>query len=94
MKDLDQLLKNLLEQKNSSINLESLQLANKLIKEFNITQDADLADALEINVDVNDQKAVRIWAHQQMHLIDKDETEFERYRQLRHLFQSKLPEYY
>ena len=27
-------------------------------------------------------------------LIDQDETDFERYRQLRRLFQSKLPEYH
>lgn len=94
MKNLDQLLKHLLAQKNSPANLDALQLANGLIKEFNITQDSDLAETLEINADVNDQKAVRIWAQKHIHLIDQDETDFERYRQLRRLFQSKLPEYH
>ena len=42
MKNLDQLLKNLLAQKNSPANLDALQLANGLIKEFNITQDLSL----------------------------------------------------
>ena len=76
MKNLDQLLKNLLAQKNSPANLDALQLANGLIKEFNITQDSDLAETLEINAGVNDQKAVRIWAQKHIHLIDQDETDF------------------
>ena len=46
MKNLDQLLKHLLSQKNSPANLDALRLANGLIKEFNITQDSDLAETL------------------------------------------------
>lgn len=94
MKNLDHLLKTLLEQKQQTVSLDALQLANALIKEFNITQDSDLAETLEIRANVNDQKAVRLWTQQQLHRIDPDETEFERYRQLRRLFQAKLPEYY
>lgn len=94
MKNLDHLLKTLLEQKQQTVSLDALQLANALIKEFNITQDSDLAETLEIRANVNDQKAVRLWTQQQLHRIDFGETEFERYRQLRRLFQAKLPEYY
>lgn len=94
MKNLDQLLKTLLEQKQNTVSLDALQLANELIKEFNISQDSDLAETLEIKANVSDQKAVRLWTQQQMHRIDPDETAFERYRQLRRLFQAKLPEYY
>lgn len=93
MNNLDHLLKSLLEQQHT-VSSDALQLANALIKEFNITQDTDLAETLEIKANVNDQKAVRLWAQQQLHHIDPDETEFERYRQLRRLFQAKLPEYY
>lgn len=94
MNNIDKLLKQLLEQKKDHVSSEALRLANELIKEFNITCDQDLAHTLEIEVDVNDRKAVRIWAQQNLHRVDPDETEFERYRQLRHLFQKQLPDFY
>ena len=47
---------------------------------------------MEIELDVNDQKAVRIWTQRQLHRIDPDETDNERYRQLRHLFDKQFPE--
>lgn len=93
MKNLNYLL-TLLEQKKHTVSLDALQLANNLIKEFTISEGTDLAETLEIEANVDDQKAVRLWAQQQMHRIDPDETEFERYRQLRRLFQAKLPEYH
>ena len=52
----------------------------------------ELAEFLEIDADVNDQKAVRIWVQRQLHRIDPDETDNERYRQLRHLFDNQFPE--
>lgn len=92
MKNSNQLLQQLLGQKDDYISAEALQLSNELIKEFNIMPTKELAEFLEINMDVNDQKAVRIWVQRQLHRIDPDETDNERYRQLRHLFDNQFPE--
>ena len=42
---------------------------------------------------LNGQRAVRVWAQKQLPLIDEDETDDERYRQLRHLFQKAIPNF-
>ena len=92
MNNSNQLLQQLLGQKNDYVGAEALQLGNELIKEFRIMPTKELAEFLEIELDVNDQKAVRIWTQRQLHRIDPDETDNERYRQLRHLFDKQFPE--
>ena len=92
MNNSNQLLPQLLGQKNDYVSVGALHLSNELIKEFRIMPTKELAEFLEIELDVNDQKAVRIWTQRQLHRIDPDETDNERYRQLRHLFDKQFPE--
>ena len=92
MKNNSQLLQQLLGQKENYISLDALQLGNEIIKEFYIPQTKELGKFLEVQSDINDQQAVRIWTQRQLHRIDPDETDNERYRQLRHLFNKQLPE--
>lgn len=91
MNNSNQLLQQLLGQKNDYVSAGALHLSNELIKEFHIMPTKELAEFLEIELDVNDQKAVRIWTQRQLHRIDPDETDNERYRQLRHLFDKQFP---
>lgn len=74
------------------ITAEARDLGNKLIFEYGITTDHDLASFLKVSTSLNGQRAVRVWAQKQLPLLDSDETEYERYRQLRHLFQQCLPD--
>ena len=92
MNNTNQLLQQLLGQKNDYVSAEALQLGNELIKEFCIMPTKELEESLEIELDVNDKKAVRIWTRRHLHRINPDETENERDRQLRHLFDKLLPE--
>ena len=75
------------------ITAEARDLGNKLIFEFGITEHDDLADFLKVNSHLNGQRAVRAWAQTQLSLVDSDETEYERYRQLRRLFQQALQDF-
>lgn len=76
------------------ITAEARDLGNKLIFEFGITRHDDLADFLKVNSSLNGQRAVRAWAQTQLSLLDSDETEYERYRQLRRLFQPNITRFY
>ena len=72
---------------------DARDLGNKLIFEYGITADHDLASFLKVSTRLNGQRAVRVWAQKQLPLIDEDETDDERYRQLRHLFQKAIPNF-
>lgn len=72
---------------------EARDLGNKLIFEYGITENDDLADFLKVCSSLNGQRAVRAWAQTQLSLLDSDETDYERYRQLRRLFQDSLPDF-
>lgn len=91
MKNNSQLLQQLLGQKDNYVSLYAVQLGNELIKEFSIMPTKELGEFLEVQDDVHDQQAVRIWTQRQLHRIDPDESEYERYRQLRRLFDKQLP---
>lgn len=88
--DIQKLMQQLQQPKFSS---ESRRLANELILEYNITDYDDFADLLEVDSHLNGQKAVRHWVNQQLPYIDADETPEQRYRQLRHLFQQRVPDF-
>ena len=72
---------------------EARDLGNKLIFEYGITENDDLADFLKVYSSLNGQRAVRAWVQTQLSLLDSDETDYERYRQLRRLFQDSLPDF-
>lgn len=75
------------------VTLEARDLGNKLIFEYGITENHNLAEFLGVSASLNGQRAVRVWAQKQLPLLDSDETDYERYRQLRRLFQDSLPDF-
>lgn len=75
------------------ISTEANQLANELIIEYGISNDCEIAEFLGVNSVFNAQKAVRMWVQKMLPLLDKDELPQERYRQLRHLFQQRVPDF-
>lgn len=72
---------------------DSDQLANELIAEYQISDFHDIAEFLGVNPMLKTQRAVRVWVEKNLSKLDKDESFSERYRQLRHLFQQKIPDF-
>ncbi len=91
--DFQSLVQQTTKNKKYFVTAEARDLGNKLIFEYGITADHDLASILKVSTRLNGQRAVRVWAQKQLPLIDEDETDDERYRQLRHLFQKAIPNF-
>lgn len=67
-------------------------LAKNLITEYGIANDDKLSEWLN-EQKYKSHKALMVWVQQQLPLIDSDETDFERYRQLRRLFYANFSEF-
>lgn len=67
-------------------------LARKLITEYRIANDNKLSEWLNEQT-YKSHKALMVWVQQQLPLIDNDETDFERYRQIRRLFYANFSEF-
>lgn len=74
-------------------NDDSDQLANELIAEYQISDCHDIAEFLGVNPMLKTQRAVRVWVEKNLSKLDKEESFGERYRQLRNLFQQKIPDF-
>lgn len=72
---------------------EANDFANQLIEEYEICDWLELSEFLGVNPSLKAQRAVRVWVQKNLPLIDSEETFGERYRQLRHLFQQKIPDF-
>lgn len=74
------------------VSKEANTLAHQLIEEYEITNNDEMSHWLGES-QCKSHQALRLWVQRQLGLLDKDESEYQRYRQLRHLFQQTLPDF-
>lgn len=74
------------------ISQEAYQFAHQLIQEYEIANDTELTLWLGQS-QCKTHHALRLWVQCQLPLLDNEQTSYERYRQLRHLFQQAIPDF-